>query len=1429
MLLDLFHKVVSKYKNEIAVKDTYSFISYNKLNLESDKIANHLLKNYPLSHKTVILLCTRSINSIISLIGIIKAACRYIPIEWTNNLEEIQKLIDIVSYDAIIFADNDSQRCINLKSANLEIVSLILNNTPQLISPLETIQENKHIYICFTSGTTGYPKGVVVKTKGVFHYIKSISKSLNIDHPLQYCYVSSLSTDLGNTGLFLSLFTGGTLHIIDDYIRKDAREFWNYCITNNIEFIKSTPSHFKALIRDNYKGRYKLKYLLLGGEIFEKEFACKIYNSGITENLYNHYGPTETTIGISVYKVDENFINNKADFKSVPTGVFFGNNNYNILNKQSFNIGELYITGPQVADFYYQNPEATRQMFININKQIFYKTGDLVQEHSGRVIEFLGRIDKQLKVRGYRIEPEYIEIVAKAIAEVQNAFIFTYKNKNEKIRLILALTIDQTLKDPKAIISKKLKGLLPKYMLPDEILILEKMPLKSTGKVDTQKIIQEYENINNLGFISKDITHLESNKDSLIVYKEWKHLFGSTNASDNFFELGADSIDAIEFVSRLQSFNINITAKQFLDAPTLSGIIKSIDNDSKVRKFNYDRKIDKFHPVQYWYFKNCSSFQGWFNQSIVISTQEEINIPGFQKIINSILENHPILRTKFFLENGQRVAELLESPRVEDYTAFYDIEGNEALISIIAEKHNKLISEETGLLSQFVLLRKRSNQYNLLLIIHHLAIDGVSWRILIDEIIKRYNHLQANSHIQMSEINSYTQWIEALHAYNSSEEGKNDKKYWHKSLLNIGKDNNDLSLPIDNELKNYKSIWLAFSESQTNKIERITYRLNTTLPNYILSCLADLFDGLTTKKEILIDLENHGREYISDEVDISRTLGWFTSVFPVKIPLEKKKNIIEYLNYLDSNNPKKGLTYGVLKYLEKTIGLEEARFCFNFLGKFEVDSEFSNKWSINGIYSGPCRNPSGRSIYEMIITAKIIHRKLYIDLCFNAKYFNSIDVRYHSETFGASLLESKKDTDLEKDKVHFFEDSVISPGQISYIPKVVIADERKIITNHLQKTVLLTGATGFVGAFLLKSIIESTNWNVICLLRADSKLSIEDKLLSHTNHYFPKSKIPTHFGKRITLLQGEIGTKYFGLEKGYYKKLANKVDLIINSAADVNLFKAIKAIESFNYLSVREIINFSTVGKPKTIHHISTLAIRGYVKNTDNPIKFSESDLDINQAFNNTYEESKFISEKLLKDHQSKGNEVYIYRLGDITGDSKAGIFQINADSNRIYQMFKSYLITKSIPEDMETFALTHVDQAANSIISIAKSDLIHGGTFNLDNCQNITVNDLLVCFKEAGVNIEKVSEEDYRLRMQKLDPTSDLHIKSLFWANRKKRNILIDKDKTDKILNHLGKNFTKIDSKWFYKFFMQNMPEYFYSNTEKSMKKKEILIMIFV
>ena len=405
----LFASIASTYPSRTAVIAGQESINYAQLDDASNRIAHLLLSEGVRLGSPVVLLVDRSIHAIIGMLGIIKSGAYYVPIEWMDT--DIEQTLEKIGGSVILTTSHISSLIGSSETKVLVIDAQYPMATKVMLDP--DISESSLVYTIFTSGSSGVAKGVQITHANLLHYSLSLMKQLSIAQPLNYAFVSSFSTDLGNTCIYLSLLSGGCLHLVDQDTRRDPRRFQLYLGRNDIDVLKITPSHFTALFGHYlYLDQISLEFLIFGGEKLRIEIVKSALECKLARTIVNHYGPTETTIGASCYVVTS-IDQIPLQAKSVPIGWPIGQTDLRLLDStgQCVSVegnGELFIGGPSVARGYYNNEQLTAERFIEMDLDAqglkrYYRTGDLCYRYKNGCLEFLGRCDRQIKVRGFRV------------------------------------------------------------------------------------------------------------------------------------------------------------------------------------------------------------------------------------------------------------------------------------------------------------------------------------------------------------------------------------------------------------------------------------------------------------------------------------------------------------------------------------------------------------------------------------------------------------------------------------------------------------------------------------------------------------------------------------------------------------------------------------------------------------------------------------------------------------------------------------------------------------------------------------------------------------------------------------------------------------------------------------------------------------------
>lgn len=582
----------------VAVIFEEQLISFGCLNARVNQLAHHL-RRQGVGPEVIVGLCTeRSVEMIVGLLGILKAGGAYLPLDPTLPKERLNYMIEAAPASVIL-----SQKSVLAKVAHLPQpivcldadVSRVWKESPQ--NPICHTLPGHLMYVLYTSGSTGHPKGVTIEHRQFLNYLYGIIDRLDLSPDNHYALVSPLSADAGHTVLFPSLCRGGTLHVVSRERISDPDSLAEYFERQPPDYLKIVPSHLDALLTST-KPELLLpqKQLLMGGESCNRNLLRKVHTLAPSVRVTNHYGPTETTVGVTTCHIKDAEIQDKERW--VPIGHSLPNTQIYIVDSYLQPVpigvvGELYVSGHGVARGYATHPALTAERFIpnpfcDDPGARMYRTGDLARYRADRTLEFLGRADHQVKIRGYRIELGEIEAVLRHHAGIREAVVLLREDRSEDKQLVayvLSNSSNPTEVPTRGELINFLKGQLPDHAVPTEIVALDTFPLTSNGKID-RRALPEPESSN-----PQSRQHLVAPRTAIeaTLLKVWQEVLGveQIGIHDNFFELGGHSLLAIKVMARIRtSMHRDISLRTLFEQPTVAGLAGGVDQAQGIAMSN---------------------------------------------------------------------------------------------------------------------------------------------------------------------------------------------------------------------------------------------------------------------------------------------------------------------------------------------------------------------------------------------------------------------------------------------------------------------------------------------------------------------------------------------------------------------------------------------------------------------------------------------------------------------------------------------------------------------------------------------------------------------------------------------------------------------------------------------------------------------------
>lgn len=927
---ELFSKQVKKTPEELALSFEQEAMTYQELDLKSDQIAKKLIEAKANTEPFIGIVAERRLETIIGILAILKVGCAYLPLDSKYPIERVRYILQN-SNSHFLMTSNPEHR--QLEKQGISILPIPNHcDIPEGIEPIAINRTSlSTAYIMYTSGTTGKPKGTIITDQNITKLV--INPDYVCFEDVSILQTGSMTFDASTFEIWGALLNGGKLHLVSEENLMDIQRLKAEIRNNEINTMFVTTALFNQLLDlspNLFKG---VTQVLTGGENASEKHFRKFMNAYEQEKLIHVYGPTECTTFSTYYLVDS-----CDDLSSLPIGKPISNTTAYILDGNHIcgigMPGELCIGGMGVSEGYLNNEKLTAEKFTQnpyYPEEKMYRTGDLARWRADGNIEFLGRIDTQVKIRGFRIEIGEIENALRTLSKVEDVCVIV--RENQGIKYLCAYLLENTSLTEKKVKSE-LEKTLPEYMIPHFIVFLKKLPLNKNGKIAKEQLPDpEFKRENDYEPPKNEVEKVLQTifMDVLSVDR--------IGVTDSFFELGGDSIKAIRIISKMRDSGYEVEVQSILKNKTIRKIGRSVkaayyneaDQDSV-------QGIIPLSPIQTYLLESNLQEPSHFNQSMFFEVTERLQIDSLKNTMEILINHHDILRAIY--KDGLQQVRSSESQnlfgiQVFDLTSIRDLELLNTKIDALSTEVQQSMDLETGPLVQLGVFKTWEKDY-LLLSIHHLVVDGISWRILMEDLDTVYKFsLDQKKPILPYKTASYKKWSEGLQAYRKNI-SDTEIDYW-KNVTKQVEESKFLHVAEVSKIEQ-KSISFALTqELTTSLLQDCNKQYGTEINDLLLTGLFCSIQELTGKKAVSVLLEGHGRENIGGDIKIERTVGWFTSMYPVA--LEFKEDLLsEQISLVKQtlrNIPNNGIGYGVIKaYGEKLLEEVESDISFNYLGEF---------------------------------------------------------------------------------------------------------------------------------------------------------------------------------------------------------------------------------------------------------------------------------------------------------------------------------------------------------------------------------------------------------------------------------------------------------------------------------------------------------------
>ncbi|HWX40369.1 MAG TPA: amino acid adenylation domain-containing protein [Blastocatellia bacterium] len=1000
-------------------------ISYRELNDQAARLAWRLRRMSAGPESVVGVYMHRSLDLVIALLGVLKAGAAYLPLDPDYPMERLKFLL----------ADSDARAVVTQQSlleslppAAAEIMLVEPDgDAPAVREGLAGRLNADHLaYVIYTSGSTGAPKAAMTTHRAIVNRLAWMQSEYRLTGNDCVLQKTPFSFDVSVWELFWPLLNGASLVLAAPGGHRDRDYLFDLIEREQISTLHFVPSMLSAMLGgDAFLRCHALTRVFSSGEELSSDIEAR-FRSSARVALHNLYGPTEAA-------VDVTFSQCRPTEKRwrVPIGRPVANTQVYVLD-HAFNpvvtsaTGEAYIGGIQVGRGYRGRSDLTAGRFI---PDLFspepgarlYKTGDLARFLSDGQVEFLGRVDHQLKIRGHRIEPSEIEAVLKQHPSVREAAVLVSQDSGGHKRLLAYLVAGA--QPDRAELRNFASERLPDYMIPSSFLFVDALPLTASGKLDRRALLKSGRSEMR---VEGDYTAPSTPQEKTLC-DIWADVLRlkRVGVQDNFFALGGDSIISIQIIDRANREGLRLTARQLFQHQTVSelaavaGIARSVEAEQGPVFGDVP-----LTPIQKRFFEKHPVNPHHYNQALLLELKQSLNPRYLSQAILFLVQHHDALRMKFWIQGGEwkqfnsKVAD--DCPdrvfRAVDLSKLSEEDGRAAL-GHCADAMQRSFDLSTGPLFRAALFTFEGRRRDrLLLIIHHLAVDGVSWRILLEDLPAAYDQLSRNRSITPgAKTTSYKRWAEELVRIADSDHLRGEIDYWAAhSRTEIAR------LPVDgpggdNSTASARAVRFWLNEQDTQSLlTSLPEKYRAQINDALVMALAESIRSWTGSARALVDLEGHGREEIIGSVDLSRTVGWFTSVFPVLLDLPAAGDAVESLKAIKEQLravPNRGAGYGILRYLGKQRSAspllpesDEAGVILNYLGQFDgalAGSAFFD-WAPES--AGATQDSNSAREYLVEVTGLVSNKQLNVSITYSSNLHRPETIESLKDAMRAALV-----------------------------------------------------------------------------------------------------------------------------------------------------------------------------------------------------------------------------------------------------------------------------------------------------------------------------------------------------------------------------------------------------------------------------------------
>lgn len=1033
-----FARQAAAYPHRVALADASASLTFAELDDASNRVAHALMLRGVAAETPVIVCIERSVRFVVGLLGALKAGALAVLLDPAQPGARIAAAAaDCGARWALVAHGRDvASWPAGCTAQPLDVDALAQDAALAHAAGVRVAPHPEQgAYLVYTSGSTGTPKGVVVSHGALADYVLGMLDELAFAPDASFAMVSTVAADLGHTTLFGALCAGRTLHLLPAACAFDPDLFADEMRRREVGVLKIVPSHLQALLDARVPADVLPRHALVtGGETLTWALVARVAALAPACRVINHYGPTEATVGALVCDTASIGADARDPASGVPLGGPLPNARALVLDAFGACVpagaaGELYLGGPGVARGYLNRPAQTAERFVPdpfAAGARLYRTGDRVRLRADGRIAFLGRIDDQVKIRGYRVEPDEVSAAVRAAGPVAQAETLAIEHDG-RLRLATFVVMRDGATFDEAAMRTALGATLPDYMMPAQFVALARLPVTANGKID-RATLRELA----AAPVAAAIGDAPQGPVETTLAEVWQAVLKAPHVGrdDNFFELGGDSILVLQVIARARKRGVRFTPKQLFDGPTvaeLARVAKTEDVAAATPATTPAAQVPVqsataavaaiMTPAQQRFFALDVPHPGHWNQSVAFDVRGPFDADAFARAFDALLTHHDAFRQRF-ARGADGHWHASDAAKAHDALPFVEVAARDEADALARfDALQRRLDLGRGPLACACAARLPDGATRLYLAIHHVIVDGVSWRILLDDLDAAYRAACERAPVRLSQPGLRADAWAARLARAATEAASPfaaETAYWARMAQgdDLVPDHPDAPATNADAAVVVQTIDAALTRAALTDAHA-AYRTQTI--ELLVAALALALAGADGAASCRVELEGHGREALFDDADASRTIGWLTSHYPVTLPVEATaRDTLCAIKDTLRAVPHKGLGFGVLAHhgdaatRAALAAVPRPRVTFNYLGQFDAprDAVLVPRFGGTGIERDP-QGPLGNTlaIHAYLDTDRDGARTLKVHWVYGAPQFERATIDAFANRFAAALRE----------------------------------------------------------------------------------------------------------------------------------------------------------------------------------------------------------------------------------------------------------------------------------------------------------------------------------------------------------------------------------------------------------------------------------------